>query len=239
MIELECPVCKGSGNDLPAMIDYEEKTGTNSKIPCSYCSGEGNVNLISLTEAQKQLGKNTVICREPDKMMTRKISEGTTEELWCFNVYSNISGRGDQKYFDVRIIDRGGWFQLAIWEEPKIRAENGEMRVVGDLIVESYEGIIVVRETEGLNGPIYELKASSMSKGELAPDDKDADAFIQSNPQRIMGTMAIYFIELNEMPIKSENEIFMSWERFCSKSKEGGQGQDGRSLAAGAVRIYK
>lgn len=234
---MECPVCKGSGNDLEAEIEYEKETGTNVQIPCYYCGGKGSIKMITLTEAQTMLGKNTVICLEPAEMMTKKINEGIASELWCFNVFTGISGRGDERYFDVRAIDRGGWIQLAIWEEPKIRAKSGEMRVVGDLIVESCRGIIVVREAEGLNGTIYELKASSISKGELAPENIDADAFIQSNPQRIMGTMAIYFIELDELPEASENEVHMSWEAFCQATK--GNGQDGRSLAAGAVRIYR
>ena len=235
---MNCPVCKGRGNDLSAETRYEEATGTNARFPCSYCGGEGKIRMISLTKAQELLGGSTVICVEPDGMMTNKVSDNKASELWVFNVRTAISGRGDRKFFDVRPIDRGGWYQLAIYEEPEIEAKGDEIRVVGHIIIEYCRGIIVVREANGLNGPIFELKASSISKDQLAPENAKPVAFIESNPQRIMGLMAVYLVELPELPEKSDGEIYMAWEEFCRITNNGRQ--DGRSLAAASVgNVYR
>lgn len=235
---MDCPVCKGRGNDLSAETKYEKATGTNARFPCTYCGGEGKIRMISLTRAQELLGKNTVICVEPDGMMARKISDDKASELWGFNVYNAISGRGDRKYFDVRPIDRGGWYQLAIYEEPEIEAEEDEIRIVGQIIIEYCRGIIVVREADGLNGPIFELKASSISKDQLAPEDSEPVAYFETNPQRIMGLVAVHLVKLPNLPEISDGEIYMAWEEFCKITNDGRQ--DGRSLAAASIgSIYK
>lgn len=220
-ITMECPVCRGQKKDL-----------------CSYCGGEGKVRIISLTKAQELLDGNTVICIEPDEMMKTKISDGKVSELWGFNVGTGISGRGDQRFFDVRLIDRGGWYQLVIYEEPGVEVKENEIRVVGHIIIEYCRGIIVVREANGVNGPIFELKPSSVSKDKLAPESAKPVAFIEANPQRIMGLMAVYLIELPNLPEISDGEIYMAWEEFCKTSNN--RKQDGRSLAAlAAGSVYR
>lgn len=232
----ECPVCKGSGRNPKETERYEEKTGTWADFECLYCAGVGTTRMINLTTAQELLGKNTVVCLEPDNIISDKIDSGKYPELWGFNVATAISGRGDNKFFDVRLIDRGGYHQLAIYEEPGVETKIGEIRVVGEIIIEISEGIIVARKANGLNGPIYELKPSSISKGELAPENQKPIAFIESNPQRIMGLMAVYIVEREEPPIpdKEKGEKLMAFEKFCRLKTDDGR-QDGRSLAAAYV----
>ncbi len=214
----ECPVCKGAGDN------------------CPYCAGKGTTRMINLAKAQELLGKNTIICYEPDSVILANIASEKYSELWGYNVATAISGRGDKKYFDVRLIDRGGYYQLVIYEEPGIETVIGEIRVVGEIIIEISEGIIVARKAKGLNGPIYELKPSSISKGELAPENQKPIAFIESNPQRIMGLVAVYVVEREEPPIidKEKGEKLMAFERFCKLRTKDGR-QDGRSLAAAYI----
>lgn len=153
--------------------------------------------IITLEEARRRLGENVVVCLEPDDVRGAKIGGGKNDELWCFDPATGRSGRGDGKFCDARYVDRGGWGQIALYEEPNVPApEDGSPRVVGHVVIEVNNFAaprVHVRHAKGLNGEILELKPSSISKGELAEKGtKPVGTFVESNPQRIVGVMEVY-----------------------------------------------
>ncbi|MBI5071339.1 hypothetical protein HZB93_00350 [Candidatus Falkowbacteria bacterium] len=160
--------------------------------------------IITLEEAQRRLGENVVVCLEPDDVRGAKIGGGKAAELWCFDPATGRSGRGDGKFHDARYVDRGGWGQIALYEEPNVPPpEDGSPRVVGHVVIEMNRygaPRVRVRRTKGLNGEVLELRPSSISKGELADKGKlvgnfyDSN-FFESNPQRIAGVIAVYLRE--------------------------------------------
>lgn len=152
--------------------------------------------IITLEEARRRLGENVVVCLEPDEVRGAKIGGGKSGELWCFDPATGRSGRGDGKFHDARYVDRGGWGQIALYEEPNVPVpEDGSPRVVGHVVIEqSPGGLVRVRKAKGLNGEILELKPSSISKGELAEKGMKPVGYIESNPQRIEGMIAVYVV---------------------------------------------
>ncbi len=82
-------------------------------------------------------------------------------------------------------------------------------------------GLVRVRSNKGLNGPIIELKPSSLSKGELEAEGRTPDALLEANPQRLTGFIAVF---LNR--IEFDDTEGMTPGEFVSKST------DGRSIAA-------
>ncbi len=191
------------------------------------------VQIIVLEEARRRLGEDVVVCLELDPILTKKVEDGKEAELWCFDPATGRSGRGDGKFFDGRYVDRGGWGQLVLYEEPNLsQPEDGSSRVVGHVIVEwnHQHGQIKVRvrKAKGLNGEMLELKPSSISKGELAEKGLEPVGYIESNPQRIVGMIAVYSVEVNAIP---EAEL-MTPAEFRKQST------DGRSLAALAKVLW-
>lgn len=180
--------------------------------------------IISLEEAQKLLG-NVVICLEPEKTMQDKITAGKEKELWIFSPVTGVSGRGDKKFFEVRLIAREGFNQLVIWEEPGIEKPD-DKRIVGQVIIEVWDNQIIARKAKGVNGEILELKPSSISKGELAKNGVKPIGYIEANPQRIVGTIEVYMVKLSEEPTLKPGEELMYPTHFANKST------DARSLAA-------
>ena len=181
--------------------------------------------IISLEEAQKLLG-NVVICLEPEKTMQEKIAKGKENELWRFNPATGISGRGDQRFFDIRIGDRGGYNQLFMYEEPLVKPVPGQDRIIGQIIIEMLDGKVVARTAKGINGEVLELKPSSISKGELIKNGVQPVAYIETNPQRADGTVEVYLVNLKEQPQLKPNETMMTPAEFAKNSR------DARSLAA-------
>ncbi|MFA5128373.1 MAG: hypothetical protein WC445_00195 [Patescibacteria group bacterium] len=185
---------------------------------------------ITLAEARKRLGENVVVCLEPDAVREKKVTENKAAELWIFDPATGWSCRGDGKFHDARYVDRGGWGQIALYEEPNVpQPEDGSPRVVGHVVIEMNRygaPRVRVRRTKGLNGEVLELKPSSISKGELADKGKLVGTFydsnfVESNPQRIMGMIAIYLVNA-DFP----DEEGMTPDEFRRQST------DGRSLSA-------
>lgn len=181
--------------------------------------------IISLEEARKLLG-NVVICLEPEETMQEKITAGKEKELWGFALATGISGRGDKRFFDIRLKNRGGYNQLVMHEEPLIEPVTGQDRIVGQIIIEMIDGKVVARTVEGINGKILELKPSSISKGELVKNRIRPVAYIEINPQRADGTVEVYVVNLEREPQLKPNETLMTPAEFAENSR------DARSLAA-------
>ena len=183
--------------------------------------------IITLEEARRRLGEGVVICLEPDAILERKVAEDKAAELWCFDPVTGRSGRGDGKFHDARYVERGGWGQIALYEEPNVPqpADPTMPRVVGHVVIETtrkYGALLVrVRKATGLNGGMLELKPSSISKGELAEKGLKPVGDIESNPQRIVGMIAVYVME-TDFP-EEEGRTVIQFGRHST---------DGRSLAA-------
>jgi hypothetical protein len=163
---------------------------------------------LSLSNLQELLGDDVVVALEPSGQ-------------WVFDPKTGESGRADGKFFAVRPVDRGGYYQLALVEEPSVhKPKDDSPRVVGQVVVEVNSNWRVrVRTAKGLNGPVVELAPSSMSKGELR-DGRFGPVF-EANPQRIDG-----FIEPVLVEVDFPNEEGMSPWEFVEKST------DGRSITA-------
>lgn len=182
--------------------------------------------IISLEEAVKRLGKNVVVCLEPKEKMREKLLARKGQELWIFDPKTGIEGRSDKKFFEIRLEDRGGYNQLVLHEEPLVIKVPGEMRIIGQVIIEMIDGQIIARTTKGINGNIWELKPSSVSKGELIKNGVQPIGYIETNPQRTDGTVEVYIVNLKEQPQLKPNETMMTPVEFSKRST------DARSLAA-------
>jgi len=191
--------------------------------------------IISLKEAQKRLdrGKGPVmICLEPDEILEKKTTPDETEkdksaELWVFNSATGESGRIDDRFFKICYVDRGGWGQLGVYEEPHVLVDEYYgfplYRIVGHVIIDvAPDGRVQSRKAKGLEGEILELKPSSVSKGELVEKEMTPAGYFLANPQRIMGYIAVY---LNPVPA-AEGEGWMLPRDFVAAST------DGRSITA-------
>lgn len=150
--------------------------------------------IISLAEAQRLLG-DVVVCLEPDDI--REAKRGTSDEptLWIWDPATGTTRRGDNKYFDVPYVRRGAYGHPVIRQEPLLPdPPEGARRVHSHVIVETNAaGLVRVRQAQGLNGPILELKPSSVSKGELAGGEETPVGYFEADPQRISGgVIAVY-----------------------------------------------
>jgi len=194
------------------------------------------LNLVPRGAAQKVLedefGPDVRIALEP-------IVEGREEQLWSFDSVAGIMGRADKLLYEARVKYREDkkYYSLVLVEEPgadekSTTREGIAGRVVGDLIIERYSGIVVTRKNSGFNGEILELKPSSLSKGDLAPMGKVPLAYFESNPQRIEGLIAIYVVDVEEDFVLGPGEQRMSLEEFIRRTT------DGRSLGAIAKAVY-
>jgi len=181
---------------------------------------------------EREFGKGIKLALEP-------IVSEREDQLWRFDLVTGIVGRNDRALYEAEVVFREdkGYYQLKITEEPgadeKATKRQGiEGRVVGEVIIERHNGIVVTRHNSGFNGKILELKPSSLSKGELMPKDAIPIAFIEANPQRIEGLIAIYVIDVKEPLEAGQGEELMSLEEFIRKTT------DGRSLGAIAKAVY-
>ena len=142
--------------------------------------------VITLEEALRRLGENTVVALTPDQQ-------------WVFDPATGRSGRPDGKFFDVRPYDRGGYWQIGVCEEPNLEVPEGELRIVGNLkIAINPHGFIKSRTNRGLDGrEFHEAVLSSLSNPELVEFDLSAvkTAIVQANPQRIDGYIRLFLVE--------------------------------------------
>ncbi len=181
---------------------------------------------ITREEAQRRLGGASIYL-EPEAIVKKKLAEGKGTELWIYLPDLGRIARGDRKFFDILTVDRGGWFQPVVHEEPSVPqpADPTMPRVVGHVVIETtrkYGALLVrVRKATGLNGGMLELKPSSISKGELAEKGLKPVGFIEANPQRIEGMIAVYVME-TDFP-EEEGMTVIQFGRHST---------DGRSLAA-------
>jgi hypothetical protein len=184
-------------------------------------------NVVSLSDAKGVLGPGVVICLEPDEVRDAKYKAGKMSELWCFDPATGRISRGDGKFCDARYVDRGGWGQIVLYEEPNVPqpADPTMPRIVGHVVIETtrkYGALLVrVRKATGLNGGILELKPSSISKGELAERSLEPVGYFEANPQRIMGMIAVYLVE-TDFPEEEGRTVLQFFKHST----------DGRSLAA-------
>ncbi|MDO8435534.1 MAG: hypothetical protein Q7S89_02530 [bacterium] len=158
--------------------------------------------LISLEQARnalKTLGEGVAICLESDESRAAKEAAGKADELWRLELGEDgltwRIRRGDDKFYDVRWADRGGYGHPQMFQEPNLPdPPEGERRIVGHVIVEqNTNGLVRVRTVKGLNGEVLELKPSSISKGDLAASGEEPAGYFQADPQRIGGGyIAVY-----------------------------------------------
>jgi hypothetical protein len=143
---------------------------------------------------------------------------------WGFDSETNQIVREDGKYFALGIVQHPGGYPVgAVIEEPSIPpTPDGSPRIVGHVIVDvNPRGLVRAREAKGLNGPILELKPSSVSKGELESSGRKPDAIFEANPQRIQGSIAVF---RNDVEFPDEEGI--APRAFIERSA------DGRSITA-------
>lgn len=153
------------------------------------------MSFITLSGAQKALedkfGPGVKIALEP-------IVEGKEDQLWRFDLTMGKIGRDDEKLFEAKVILREdkNYYQLVIVEEP---ATEG---YVGHVGVDILGTKVIARGNSGLNGPIIELKPSSVSRGEkLTPGSKCIDE-VETNPQRIIGKIKCCTTQLEDVELK-------------------------------------
>jgi hypothetical protein len=163
-------------------------------------------------------GAGVLICMEPEEVLSQKTADGKAQELWVFDPATCVIRRGDGKFFQVEYIDRGGWGQMAIHEEPNL--PDGQL--VGQVVVQmNAAGQVRVRRSKGLNGEILELSPSSQSKDEVLTDRGMLGGLLETNCQRIVGVVGAVLLS-TEFP----EEEAMWIDDFIIESK------DSRSITA-------
>lgn len=174
-----------------------------------------------LEEAGCDLQTGLSIGLEPPDLVKQKIADGKAAEVWAAFIWrdKNDRARLDQKRGDLKFCravvaeNRArGHPQLIMQEEPESTSA-----VVGHIIAETFNGIVVVRWNAGIDGEkFWEILPSSLSKGELAGEEAEPIAVIYANHQRLgslarLGAgMAVYEKKLPQLPeIKQDNP---DWE---------------------------
>jgi len=148
-----------------------------------------------LAALHEKFGEDVFVCLEDDAAREAKTALGKALELWGFDPQTGRIKRGDGKFHAGEVVRHfGGYNAFAIREEPNLEPPtDGSPFVIGHVIVDvNPRGFVRVRDGKGLIGPIRELKPSSVSKGELAPDHATPAGFFQANCQRIVGHIAVY-----------------------------------------------
>lgn len=181
--------------------------------------------IISLQEAQQLLGADVVVCLEPDDIREAKQGTDKETELWVWDPLTGRTRRGDNKFFDVRYVHRDTYGHPAIYQEPLLAdPPEGECRVHGHVIVDTNAaGLVRVRKAQGLNGEIFELKPSSVSKGELAAAGEQPVGYFEADPQLVGGG---YIAVYHRQNVDFQNTDGMAPRAFAEQST------DGRSVSA-------
>ncbi len=182
--------------------------------------------IISLAEARTRLGDGVAICLEPQAVIDTKTAAGKQAELWVFDPVTGRSRRGDNRFFTVEMVDRGGWHQPALREEPGLApVADGTPPVIGYVFVDvNPRGYLRTKTEKGLSGPVLQLPLGSVSNQKTpqpAPDD-GLRGYVEANPQRLMGGRIAVYFRRSEFP---DDEGMLPGE-FKALST------DGRSLAA-------
>lgn len=174
-----------------------------------------------LEEAGCDLQTGLSIGLESPDMVKQKIANGKAAEVWAAFVWRDKDGkarldqkRGDLKFCRAVVAENRarGHPQLIMQEEP-----GSTSAVVGHIIAETFNGIVVVRWNAGIDGErFWEILPSSLSKGELAGEEAEPIAIIYANHQRLgslarLGAgMAVYEKKLPQLPeIKQDDP---DWE---------------------------
>lgn len=175
------------------------------------------MKFISLTEAQKQLGKNVFIVLESQTSAQAKRDAGKEVEIWGFDLDLACLQRPDGKFRKSGILlHPAGYYALGVVEEPNLEREPNQFCVVGHVIVDvNPRGLIRTRKNKGFNGAILELKPSSLSKGELAESGREPEGLGEANAQVIEGMIAFFRNDV-EFP----DEEGMTPERFVNESTD-------------------
>ena len=167
-----------------------------------------------------------VVVLESEEAVAKKLAAGKEAELWCFDAgKGGVIRRGDGKFHEIGVLHHpGGWGVAGVNEEPNITELDPEgRRIVGHVIVEkNAAGEVRVRKNKGLSGEILELQPSSITKGELADAGEVPVGYMEANPQRIKGFIAVY-VRTMEF---AEGTTVMSPAEFAAQST------DGRSITA-------
>jgi len=167
------------------------------------------------------LSEGLAIGLEPAELVKKNLAEGKAAQTWALFIWrgKDTKARCDMKRGDLRfcraVITQNlarGHYQLILEEEP-----GSSSSVVGHIIAETFNGIVVVRWNAGVDGEkFWELLPSSLSKGDLAGMEAEPIAIIFANHQRLGGAsrigagMAVYEKKLAQMPtIKQDNP---AWE---------------------------
>lgn len=185
---------------------------------------------VSLAEVQARLGEEvTFIFLEPAEIIASRLAAGKEAELWGFDLATGQIRRGDKKFHAAGVIRHpGGWYLAAIIEEPGVTAPAEGPHIVGHVIVDvNPRGLIRVRTGKGLSGEILEVKPSSLSKGDLDSSGRTADGLYEVNPQRLLGTIAIF-----RHDVEFADEEGMTPSAFVAAST------DGRSICAVAKLFF-
>ncbi|MBI5370105.1 hypothetical protein HZA85_02880 [Candidatus Uhrbacteria bacterium] len=178
---------------------------------------------LSLQDARDRLGDRAVIFLEPADFVDAKVAAGREAELWVFDLATGQIRRGDGKFHALGVVAHpGGWNLGAVIEEPNTASPAEGPHIVGHIVVDvNPRGFVRVRTAKGLNGPVMELKPSSLSKGELEASGGAPDGIVEANPQRIVGTMAVF-----------RNDVDFPDEEGMMPREFVAQSTDGRSIAA-------
>ncbi|MDO8617732.1 MAG: hypothetical protein Q7N87_02490 [Candidatus Uhrbacteria bacterium] len=188
------------------------------------------MTIISLEEARRRLGEGVLICLEPEATLVAKREAGKESDLWAFDSATGVSRRGDQRFFEVRMVDRGGYNQLAIYQEPGIpESTDGSPRVIGYVFIElNTFGRLYVDRVQGLAGTVLQLFLGSRSnpKTQQPKEGETPIGHFYADPQRLTGVVAVYRRSTNWPEPDVET---MSVAEFRAQSR------DGRSLAALAI----
>jgi hypothetical protein len=190
--------------------------------------------VVSLKDAANALrqvfGGDVTVCLEPEEVRGAKTAAGKEPELWVFDPLTGQIRRGDGKFYAAVVVRHfGGYCALAIVEEPNVPVPaDGSPRVIGHVIVDvNPRGFVRVRDAKCLIGPIRELKPSSISKGELAPESAKPIGYFQANPQRLGGHIAVYQNDVEFPDAEGETP-----EQYRISTRQNG---DGRALSALAL----
>lgn len=182
---------------------------------------------VSFDALRLALGEDAFVVLEPEDIWRKKVADGKSDQAWGFDLATGSIRRADGKYHALVVgMHPGGYPVAFIMEEPSVTEVDEEgRRIVGHVIVEiNAEGKLAVREAKGLNGAIWELKPSSVSKGELDKSDEKPVGHIQSNCQRLSGWIAVYLHKAESFP---EGTVLMDPGQFATVSADAG-----RSLGA-------
>jgi len=185
----------------------------------------GNKRFVHVDVVRQELGADTFVVLEPADVWQKKLAEGKQDQVWGFDLTTGNIRRGDGELHEAGMFQHpAGHWMAAVNEQPKVvELDEEHRRIVGHVIIEKNAiGQVRIRQNQGLNGPILELQPSSITKGELADAKEKPVGYMEANPQRIRGFIAVY-VRTMEF---AEGTIVMTPAEFVAQST------DGRSITA-------